>query len=182
MVEEALGPVPSVAVLKQTLSTKGCITISFEFIESYQDSGPDIRNIRTFRSRRKILAALNEIPEKALKGDALSHQATLSKPQKCQYSPRSHRRYKSIDQGPFATFHFKYRSLASLKALGVLAITEHTPEPLENTPVEDLTPAELRETLHHVRQSKKRRIHLSSKKLEPLLESSAKGLLTTEMT
>lgn len=71
-VEEAHGPVPSAAVLKQTLSTKGRITIAFQFIESYQDLGLDPRPPS---NRRHELEALKEIPEKALKGDALSHQA-----------------------------------------------------------------------------------------------------------
>ncbi|KAB2108815.1 hypothetical protein AG0111_0g3373 [Alternaria gaisen] len=60
------------AVLKQTLSTKGRITIAFQFIESYQDLGLDLRPPS---NRRYELEALKEIPEKALKGDALSHQA-----------------------------------------------------------------------------------------------------------
>jgi hypothetical protein len=71
-VEEAHGSVPSAAVLKQTLSTKGRITIAFQFIESYQDLGLDLRPPS---NRRYELEALKEIPEKALKGDALSHQA-----------------------------------------------------------------------------------------------------------
>ncbi|CAN9314272.1 unnamed protein product [Alternaria alternata] len=62
------------AVLKQTLSTKGRITIAFQFIESYQDLGLDLRPPS---NRRYELEALKEIPEKALKGDALSHQAVL---------------------------------------------------------------------------------------------------------
>jgi hypothetical protein len=80
-VEEACGSVPSVATLKQTLSIKGCITISFRFVESYQNLGVDSR---TFSNTREKLAALNKMPEKALKSDALSHQAVYVK------SGRSH--------------------------------------------------------------------------------------------
>ncbi|RII14314.1 hypothetical protein CUC08_Gglean003893 [Alternaria sp. MG1] len=151
IVEEAHGPVPSAAVLKQTLSTKGRITIAFQFIESYQDLGLDPRPPS---NRRHELEALKEIPEKALKGDALSHQAVLSAPRTCHAgsfsSPRRH--YKFVDQEPFATFHFKYRSLASLKALQILKITEPTSVPREDRPEDDLTPAELREPLRRVRQ------------------------------
>ncbi|CAN9301452.1 unnamed protein product [Alternaria sp. RS040] len=139
------------AVLKQTLSTKGRITIAFQFIESYQDLGLDLRPPS---NRCYELEALKEIPEKALKGDALSHQAVLSAPRTCHAGsfsfPRRH--YKFVDQEPFATFHFKYRSLASLKALRILEITKPTSVPLEDRPEEDLTPAELRELLRRVRQ------------------------------
>ncbi|CAN9285288.1 hypothetical protein CC77DRAFT_1096792 [Alternaria alternata] len=151
IVEEAHGPVPSAAVLKQTLSTKGRITIAFQFIESYQDLGLDPRPPS---NRRHELEALKEIPEKALKGDALSHQAVLSAPRTCHAGSFSFpgRHYKFVDQEPFATFHFKYRSLASLKTLRILKITEPTSVPLEDRPEEDLTPAELRELLRRVRQ------------------------------
>jgi hypothetical protein len=77
-VEETYESGPSVATLKQSLSTKGCITVSFRFVESYRDLGVDSR---PFKNPRKELAALKEIPEKALKGDALSHQAVYAKSQ-----------------------------------------------------------------------------------------------------
>ncbi|CAN9254227.1 unnamed protein product [Alternaria alternata] len=122
-----------------------------KYQKCYQDLGLDPRPPS---NRRHELEALKEIPEKALKGDALSHQAVLSAPRTCHAGsfsfPRRH--YKFVDQEPFANFHFKYRSLASVKALQILKITEPTSVPLEDRPEEDLTPAELRELLRRVRQ------------------------------
>ncbi|KAI4700113.1 hypothetical protein J4E81_004149 [Alternaria sp. BMP 2799] len=147
IVEEARGSVPDVAALKQSLSTTGCITLSFQLIKSYREIEE-----KSF-SAQVQLAALEEIPEKALKGDALSHQIVLSKPEKCsRYSTPRYGDYDYLDKEPFATFHFKYRSLASLRALRLVTVNDPAPVPLEERPEEDLTPAELRELLRRVRR------------------------------
>jgi hypothetical protein len=69
-VEEAQGSAPDSTALRDALSKKGLITISLQFI----------KKIRVVRSRRGSgrsteYIALENVPEKALKGEALSHQA-----------------------------------------------------------------------------------------------------------
>jgi hypothetical protein len=62
--------------------------------------------------------------------------------------------YDYVDEGPFATFHFKYRSLAALKALRIITEPEGQEEPLENRPEERLSQAELREAVRRLRTVK----------------------------
>ena len=71
--EEADESAPVVVALEQVLSIKGCITLSLYFVEVTQKTGID--KIGYSDDRHQQLAALQDIPEKALKGDALSHQA-----------------------------------------------------------------------------------------------------------
>ncbi|KAI4652231.1 hypothetical protein J4E93_002430 [Alternaria ventricosa] len=133
IVEEARESIPNVAALKQSLSTTGCITLSFQLIKSFKEKV--MEHVPSGSHTR--LAAMREIPEKALKGDALSHQILL---------------YKFLDEEPFATFHFKYRSLESLRALRLVTVNDPPSVPLEERPEEELTPAELRELLRRVRR------------------------------
>lgn len=67
--EEARGPLPNVAALKNSLSEKGCITISLQFIKIGKKAAAEQN------SPAPQLTKFKEIPEKALKGVALSHQA-----------------------------------------------------------------------------------------------------------
>ncbi|KAI4629254.1 uncharacterized protein J4E87_003516 [Alternaria ethzedia] len=134
IVEEARESIPNVAALKQSLSTTGCITLSFQLIKSFKEKV--MEHVPSGSHTR--LAALREIPEKALKGDALSHQIL---------------QYKFLDEEPFATFHFKYRvSSESLRALRLVTVNDPPSVPLEERPEEELTPAELRELLRRVRR------------------------------
>ena len=71
--EEADESAPVVVALDQALSVKGCITLSLYFIEIIQETGID--KISYSDDKHQQLAALQNIPEKAFKGDALSHQA-----------------------------------------------------------------------------------------------------------
>ncbi|KAH6875378.1 hypothetical protein BKA58DRAFT_119998 [Alternaria rosae] len=150
IVEEARESIPNVAAMKQSLSTTGCITMSFQLVKGFQEV--QLESPKHYTPAH--LATLKEIPEKALKGDALSHQIVLSKSQKCRPGrpTTSYRKYDFVGKEPFATFHFKYRSLASLRALRLAPFNEPTPVPLEKRSGEDLTPAELRELLQRVRR------------------------------
>ncbi|CBX92127.1 hypothetical protein LEMA_P048330.1 [Plenodomus lingam JN3] len=104
--EEVEGPI-SLPKLREQLQKKGCITLNFRWI----------RNICAielpFQDRRGCQLALSNIgavPEKVLKGEALSHQATLS-PRYRTRPPKNPQKYEVLNNEPFATFHFKYRSL-----------------------------------------------------------------------
>ena len=70
--EEADESAPVVVALDQALSVKGCITLSLYFIEISQETG--MEKISYSDDKHQQLAALQDITEKALKGDALSHQ------------------------------------------------------------------------------------------------------------
>jgi hypothetical protein len=124
-VEEADGLV-NAADLKKIQST-GLITVSFRFIK---DIRPKSQAARTSEAQSMTavtdLDKLGAIPEKALKGDARSHQAgfvvrivsfeyqlnvsSLGKPYARARRDLVHT-YDYVDDGAFAVFKFKYRSL-----------------------------------------------------------------------
>ncbi|KAK4891979.1 hypothetical protein LTR27_009506 [Elasticomyces elasticus] len=86
------------------------------------------------------IVADGRIPEKNLKGMALSHQAVVGRATPFQHPPS-----RPIRKGPtLATFIFKYRSRAALHALHIIPRTP-SPVPLENRPVEELSMEEMRE-------------------------------------
>jgi hypothetical protein len=68
--------------------------------------------------------------------------------------PKPNMLYDYVDKGPFATFHFKYRSLAALKALRIITEPEEQEGPLEDRPEETLSQAELREAVRRLRTVK----------------------------
>ncbi|EUC26971.1 hypothetical protein COCCADRAFT_31407 [Bipolaris zeicola 26-R-13] len=129
IVKEAHAVAPNSTDVKHALISKGQITLLLHFVKDIKEIGSD-----EYWERNVELTPLDEIPEKALKGNALSHQAALA------------------EKEPFAIFHFKYRSLASLKALGIVPRDEAMTVPLEDRPEEELTPDELRELVRRMRQ------------------------------
>ena len=57
--------------LRRDVETKGCITLTFHFIDNM------VRDVRTPRAfDAGYLRSMGDLPEKALKGDARSHQTT----------------------------------------------------------------------------------------------------------
>jgi hypothetical protein len=125
-VEEADGS-SDVADLRNDLQSKGSIKMEFRFITNMRDSNRPHTNTNI-----AILPVMGNIPEKALKGDARSHQATyvrvsglidmklnkhsLGKPRLArERKPRM--KYTYVNQQPFATMHFKYRSLGKLRSI-----------------------------------------------------------------
>ncbi|KAG9385459.1 hypothetical protein A1F94_005006 [Pyrenophora tritici-repentis] len=139
---------PNVASVREALSAKGQVTLKFDFVTNVVVRGKGKpRNPIDYKG----LVALENIPEKALKGDALSHQTVFSKPLKANRKALKDITYKYLDKEPFATFNFKYRSRASLKALRLTTVEETAPIPLADRPEEELTPVELRELLQRFR-------------------------------
>ncbi|KAL1622094.1 hypothetical protein SLS54_005159 [Diplodia seriata] len=82
----------------------------------------------TPRNRTITMNKIGKVPEKALKGKPLSHQVQ-----------------------PFAEFIYQYRSKTALQAEGVIPRTP-SPIPLEDRPLEELNPEELRELLRRSRE------------------------------
>ncbi|KAK3622242.1 hypothetical protein LTR56_022290 [Elasticomyces elasticus] len=86
------------------------------------------------------LLADGRVPEKNLKGMALSHQAVVG-----PATPFQDTASRPVRKGsPIATFVFKYRSRAALQALHIIPRTP-SPVPLEDRPVEELSIEEMRE-------------------------------------
>ncbi|KAF2833541.1 hypothetical protein CC86DRAFT_415385 [Ophiobolus disseminans] len=106
--------------LKKKLQPVGIITCEFYFLNNPR------RNTH-LHGAQKDIEELHSVSEKAIKGDALSHQTVLS-----DIKPTEEVEYYDADYAdggePFATFHFYYRSLAALKDLHIV---ERTPEPLD---------------------------------------------------
>ncbi|KAF2127184.1 hypothetical protein P153DRAFT_61109 [Dothidotthia symphoricarpi CBS 119687] len=98
----------------QDMSQIGTISVSFLFIQ----------NIRwqPFKGERSgALSKLSKISEGALKADPRSHQVTFSKPIAIKGDPPVLcPQFDLVGRRPFATFTFKYRSLAALKALHII--------------------------------------------------------------
>ncbi|KAK4549810.1 hypothetical protein LTR36_005111 [Oleoguttula mirabilis] len=115
-----------------------------------------------FGGAQKPVLEGDQVPEKNLKGKAISHQAKLTAPVEEPAPllagftpPRDSRHRILIDKQPFATFNFKYRSRAALQALCVIPRTP-SPVPLEARPIEELTPDEMRELLRRQREQAKK--------------------------
>lgn len=97
------------------------------------------------------ISHVGTLPEKALKGRAISHQTSLRPSQ--PVCARTVFNIQLIDPKctPFATFNFRYRSRAALKALCIIPRSP-SPVPLEDRPVDDLSPEEMRELLKRQRE------------------------------
>ncbi|KAK5737366.1 hypothetical protein LTR17_006783 [Elasticomyces elasticus] len=88
-----------------------------------------------------------QVSEKTLKGQALTHQATLGPPVLLPAAGNSGGQptTRQVRKGEvLATYVFKYRSRAALQALHVIPRTP-SPIPLEERPVEELSIDEMRE-------------------------------------
>ncbi|KAF1850026.1 uncharacterized protein K460DRAFT_326500 [Cucurbitaria berberidis CBS 394.84] len=123
--------------LVQKLASLGMVTVKIQRIANLRK----VRGGPSFKEDSKV----DVVPEKALKGDARSHQAKLG-------IPKTHSKvhwwdWDIIDE-PFATFNFKYRSLDALKILQIIPRTP-SPVPLEERPEDDLNLNELRQLVRN---------------------------------
>ncbi|RYN23517.1 hypothetical protein AA0113_g5236 [Alternaria arborescens] len=91
------------------------------------------------------------IPEKALKGRALSHQTILRAPEVIPKTTQLTCRYMNNDRKPFITFKFKYRSKAALQSLLIIP-RNPSPVPLEDRDGDILTLEESHELLRRHRE------------------------------
>ncbi|KAI9731776.1 MAG: hypothetical protein M1834_004565 [Cirrosporium novae-zelandiae] len=91
--------------------------------------------------------ALGAVPEKALKGQALSHTTSFLNREKIAH--RHHVETTYVDATPYAKFIFKYRSRAALQAMLIIP-RDPSPEsspPPPSDPYDDMSPEELRRLL-----------------------------------
>ncbi|KAK5127441.1 hypothetical protein LTR85_006780 [Meristemomyces frigidus] len=125
-----------------------------------------------YEGARKPVLEKDQVPEKNLKGKAISHQAKLAAPVEdpaplvaAFTPPKDTRPIIMIDTEPFATFNFKYRSHAALQALRIIPRTP-SPVPLEARPLDELTPDEMRELLRRQREQSEKSADLVKTKKE----------------
>ncbi|KAI4919496.1 hypothetical protein J4E90_001631 [Alternaria incomplexa] len=127
--------------LKKKLHSVGVISLRCYWVTASGSSAP--------KSKAQKNEALGVVPEKALKGSALSHQASYGAREVSQaYSTC---RTTKIHEFPFAEFTFKYRSRAALKSLLIIPRTP-SPVPLEERDINTLTLEESRELLRLQRE------------------------------
>ncbi|RDI85237.1 hypothetical protein Vi05172_g4774 [Venturia inaequalis] len=129
--------------LKQQINTLGEIRIEFYRINVKE---PGTAHSTKWTDRTET------IPAKALKGKAISHEVGLSSTAEVITEP-THFSLIYIDgrESPFATMCFRYRSLNDLKAELIIPRSP-SPVPLEDRPLESLTPEEMLELLKRQRE------------------------------
>ncbi|KAF2833847.1 hypothetical protein CC86DRAFT_400440 [Ophiobolus disseminans] len=145
IVEEADG-LSNVTDLRKDLLSKGSIKLEYRFIANIHTSDEPRRY-----KPASALSTMGAIPEKALKGDARSHQATLSEPRRAR-ARKPLVNYNYVNREPFTTIVFKYRSLTALKALRIIDEDEEDPTLVEDRAEDAMTPAQLREVLRLARR------------------------------
>ncbi|KAI9714708.1 MAG: hypothetical protein M1828_001137 [Chrysothrix sp. TS-e1954] len=94
-------------------------------------------------SGARELAKLGCIPEKALKGHAKDLTLDFG-PAKRAGSKQQRRAVSDLAETPFAKYRFRYLSKAALQSLLIIPRTP-PPVPLEDRPVDELSPDQLRE-------------------------------------
>ncbi|KAF2441889.1 hypothetical protein P171DRAFT_434489 [Karstenula rhodostoma CBS 690.94] len=132
--------------LKKTLKEVGTIYVKFVWVTIQGASANQKNQARTFTN-------LGTIPEKALKGRALSTQTEYG-PQEAVHPFTVLTTKKLYDGKPFAEFNFKYRSRKDLKALLIIPRSP-SPVPLEDRDIDSLNAEEMRELLRRQKERQK---------------------------
>ncbi|OJD40029.1 uncharacterized protein BKCO1_200017 [Diplodia corticola] len=144
MMDEA-GQSAAIKGLKEKLDLLGEITVKLYRGRAIPSHG---------EGSRKAFSTIDKVPERALKGRAVSHQASLGKARHSGAWITWDFEYEDYENGkrhPFAIFTFRYRSRRALQAECIIPRTP-TPVPLEERPIEELTPEELRELVRRQRE------------------------------
>ncbi|KAL1797330.1 hypothetical protein ACET3X_003936 [Alternaria dauci] len=113
-----------------------------------------VKNVRNSSNQEAPAVSTSDfgnIPEKALKGKALSHETTLRAPEATSELTYLTFDYVNTRREPFITFKFKYRSKAALQSLLIIS-RDPSPVPLEDRDVDTLTLEETRELLRRQRE------------------------------
>ncbi|KAK4896973.1 hypothetical protein LTR27_005220 [Elasticomyces elasticus] len=105
------------------------------------------------------------LPEKCLKGRAVSHSAKLGERKACTVIQNTQNGSYPYGGKPFAKYTFKYRSKRDLQIEGVLPRTP-SPVPLEERDPESLTAEEARELVRQMRATQKDNVQVKREKRE----------------
>ncbi|KAJ8111165.1 hypothetical protein OPT61_g6169 [Boeremia exigua] len=143
----------------------GEITVKAHYVKKLQDVKPTNNSALS-----NNIKEIGGIPEKALKGNSLSHQTLLVNMRVAGYLDQALIANESLRAGqptglvntasfdyidpkkqPFATYTFEYRSKDALKSLLVIPRSP-SPVPLEERDVDTLTAEEMRELLRRQRE------------------------------
>ncbi|KAM3416597.1 hypothetical protein BST61_g8188 [Cercospora zeina] len=100
------------------------------------------------------LAGAAAVPEKCLKGRAVSSRATLGPAEQRAWKVNYVQTVDVYDKKPFATFTFKYRSRRDLQIEGIIPRSP-SPVPLEERDPDSLTLDESRELVRRMREREK---------------------------
>ncbi|KAF1921825.1 hypothetical protein BDU57DRAFT_545226 [Ampelomyces quisqualis] len=130
--------------LVKDLKELGQISVKFNYITNLR---PSTSALPTFSKGE----GFDEVPEKALKGTAISHQVLLRDPIPTGGSSFLISDYVDPDRRPFLTVNFKYRSRAALKSLLIIPRSP-SPVPLEERDVDSLSLEETRELIRRQRE------------------------------
>ncbi|KAK1820342.1 hypothetical protein LTR12_005205 [Friedmanniomyces endolithicus] len=118
---------------------------------------------RLLTGQSKYTPATGEsLPEKCLKGRAISQTAKLGEAKACAAQTSQDATYPYGRQ-PFATFTFKYRSKRDLQIEGVIARTP-SPSPLEDRDPDSLTAEEARELVRRMRAQQDEQVRIKREK------------------
>ncbi|KAL9055872.1 MAG: hypothetical protein Q9162_003298 [Coniocarpon cinnabarinum] len=138
---DAEGPLTTqVKQLLPKISQLGVIKIELWRCQRQGSSYPD----RTWTSHDS-LSETSPLPEKALKGRALSHRVNLG--ERVATSPEQKVPVSYLDDRPHATFVFKYLSKESLQAMMIAPRSPTPVTPNAADEIDTLTPQELRARL-----------------------------------
>ncbi|KAK4954399.1 hypothetical protein LTR10_007830 [Elasticomyces elasticus] len=105
------------------------------------------------------------LPEKCLKGRAVSHSAKLGERKACTVIQNTQHGSYPYSGKPFAKYTFKYRSKRDLQIEGVLPRTP-SPVPLEERDPDSLTAEEARELVRQMRAIQKDNVQVKREKRE----------------
>ncbi|KAF1830663.1 hypothetical protein BDW02DRAFT_633451 [Decorospora gaudefroyi] len=132
--------------LMKDLKDVGEITVKAHYVKNLR-----LARVQGGKVDQKDTGNFGKIPEKALKGRALSHHSGFRPPVNCEASQRMDCDYVDASKKPFATFKFRYHSRAALQSLLVIPRSP-SPVPLEDRDVHTLTPEESRELIRRLRE------------------------------
>ncbi|MCJ1287059.1 hypothetical protein MMC26_006407 [Xylographa opegraphella] len=124
------------------LASIGKIVVSVYRVTNIRKS----TNVTTTLNVQTGSSVSESIPEKALKGRALSHIISLDPPEKTSAFSWVDCDYVDKLRSPFVNFEFRYRSRKALQIEGIIPRSP-SPVPLEDRPVESLTREEAIELL-----------------------------------
>ncbi|KAK3171107.1 hypothetical protein OEA41_003191 [Lepraria neglecta] len=140
-------------------------TITVQFI------GHKVIGLSSSKSRDEFgdLDDAPELSEKALKGMSVTYGAKLGEGQSHEAVTVYKTKVSNRKRPPIATFEFKYRSRKALQGMLLIPRTPSppgspTPVPLEERPIDGLTPEEMRELLkrHQARQRTEREANVKN--------------------
>ncbi|PSN68691.1 hypothetical protein BS50DRAFT_632589 [Corynespora cassiicola Philippines] len=128
--------------LKRRLENIGAITIKFFWVV--------ISSVFSSKTSRAVTEPIGSMPEKALKGKTLSHQASLAERETGKSFSMVHTS-RLYDNKPAATYNLKYRSKDALKSLMIIPRTP-SPVPFEQRDLDGLSFDEMREIIRRQRE------------------------------